>query len=1068
VLADSQPVRVVTEDSYRLSPQEVQRRAQDAFAAKVRSLLETRLQQRVQQARQAAAERLAEQRNVRRAADVAATAATAEPLSSAAWPSTAPEVADNRGFRDMPAEGPAAPATTDGAALPLPFTTARLAVAEVATTAPTVGTEDAAVDVTKYAETIDAYPYSAVDLVRVHRLKGIPNHNRGLFAALARRSFTTRSGHLVVNPGLVGKRRVRSAVSGHVWDEQHLRQHPLPHSSCGAHEDAAATTRANNACSSSAAVPSRISSDVQAVPPYLVMKVVHDGNKASFMWTEDDTSCNGAGGGDGKEPSTVDGLYHADTSLNAALADVLKHKYGKQLSEEEKVEAERRLHERRCKEQQPLPPRKKETQTADGTPVDSGGIDGDGASTDAGAGRNSSAHASPNDRPLLIHDLLPTVDEDDMDNATLPGGQIRAASSDVHAGMAAVSTSSSSRPPPGSTSVSGVDSAAAPQLSSARDPRCTSASRASLSRSDLEHTVSVGEGQERQQRRQARAEPTTTRGTAPSLQPRERQKPHEALPGPPVKGPLTSSGDTKKKETSDEGDRHDHAKQTEATGQQQTPTSSHHATPTVKTTDMDAAVQASPTTVSKETNATATTPVLLEHSCDGAKKVGDTASYTTTGGRTTGSHPSATTTAATLSGGKTTKTGAKRKASTTTAAPKDGAEHQQLDAFLKHFPEAAAHVQLRREAKSVLDELADMWDEDVPMSERSFPLPQFASQDYRFPASEDDGTDEEGDRQRRPHHRPSRGDHVGPPPEEPVVGFDVDVEALQAKFKAEAAEECADLAAQRDALLSEVVLQRQLIRDFADDVHFLSVGCAHNELTAEQYAIELTRNVNAYAREHHLQFHCLSEEEEEALREQAALAEEQGVMMGFLERFGSDRVPTRDVGCQVSDADLCYVDAAVRSTEAQLESLFHHERALLIAVRLATVAVANILSFHASLEMESTCHECFFVFDKPRTLWPCGHTFCHACLSTMYNARGDLICAECGSACEVGYTPNLQMELIANYQTVYTRNDADTKSVSNTALAEERDAQTVEGVLRNLLNDLLATQHSWRPSSAEK
>lgn len=175
------------------------------------------------------------------------------------------------------------------------------------------------------------------------------------------------------------------------------------------------------------------------------------------------------------------------------------------------------------------------------------------------------------------------------------------------------------------------------------------------------------------------------------------------------------------------------------------------------------------------------------------------------------------------------------------------------------------------------------------------------------------------------------------------------------------------------------------------------------------------------------------------------------VYHGFLDHFrdGRGRKEKRSVACQVTEEDLGLVDETLKLATEQLQDLLYHERALMDAIRLATIAVANVMSFHASLEMESTCKQCFFLLDQPRTLWPCGHTFCQQCLVHMCNEDDEIICSECGSICEVGYTPNYAIEMIAHYQVVQ-------EAVEDIKMRTKKT--TIEGVLRNLLNDLLATQ----------
>ncbi|KPI86059.1 hypothetical protein ABL78_4861 [Leptomonas seymouri] len=1068
--------RIVTEDEYRLSPQEVQRRVQENLAAQVRSLLEARLQQRLQQARVMEAGREAQQRQAAAEREAAATCRAAGAASTGASSADAPKETTGEGSDVNVAAVQPHPLAHDAEAEKLSYSTARLLPREMSSAA----TDTApVVDPKKYAETLNAYPYSAVELVRVHRLKGIPDHNRGLFAALAKRSFTTRSGYLVVNPDLEGKGRVRSAVSGHVWGEQRrhflLQRQQQQQQQQQQQSSTQLDATGSKIVSSSAAPLLPNAYEMRQAPLRLVMKVVGEGSNATFVWTEDNSSYDSA-----SEKAKWTNISNISDSamapFSAALAEVLELKYGRPLTTKEKIEAERRLRERRRrgKEPQDKDDQSNAGKRRTGKEKDDFLVAGDRSKSSSskktvdrvssavagGRGVASGASLSPTEGLLLIHDPLPTAyDEDAAHN-------LRFTSAAAKAGVFG-STDSFHRRPRSSLSASGVD---ALPPSNRWGTNHSPISRAGLSVSDLERTMSVGESRERQLDREARARLSKVQGDLSPLSKRtlgrKKNSQDGSSRGESSGGLRATRG--KRRDGSGKGGVAD-SSSGGGVGSWKTASSPlsrrfHDSTSASDLeSDLDALSKRSGSNRARratiEGGISSVTATGAHHGSDegGAKLTASAANEPPT----LEEHPLSPLTAATTGEAATgTLQG------TDTSEPSAVLGQKQHDVFLEYFPEAEAHVQLRHEAENVLDELGDMWDEDCPMGERPFPLPLFSSQDFHFPGFDDDGNGvAEGQQGSKDGDGASRGSGLSLP-DDLLVGFEVDVDVLQKKFKVEATEEYSDLASKRDALLADVLAQRQLIRDFSDDVHFLSVGNPHRDLTAEQYAFELTYDVNAYAKKNHLRFSRLTEEDEAALREQIKLAEDQAeIALDFLERFSSDRVSTRDVGCQVNDEDLCYVDAAVRSTEAQLESLVHHEKALLSAVRLATVAVANILSFHASLEMESTCHECFFVFDKPRTLWPCGHTFCHACLSNMYNSRGDLICSECGSVCEVGYTPNLTMELIANYQTVYTRADADAHLTSKSVVEVEKEAQTIEGVLRNLLNDLLATQNSWNTPS---
>ncbi|RNC31756.1 putative helicase [Trypanosoma cruzi] len=117
------------------------------------------------------------------------------------------------------------------------------------------------------------------------------------------------------------------------------------------------------------------------------------------------------------------------------------------------------------------------------------------------------------------------------------------------------------------------------------------------------------------------------------------------------------------------------------------------------------------------------------------------------------------------------------------------------------------------------------------------------------------------------------------------------------------------------------------------------------------------------------------------------------------------------------------------------------------------------MGFHASLELESTCKRCFYIFESPRTLWPCGHTFCQQCLPFMFTEQGELICEECGSLCEVGYTPNLALELVASYQVMqHTDYDDDDDDDGDGEIGCVVQRRSIEEVLTAMLKDLMSTQ----------
>ncbi|CAD2219136.1 Zinc finger, C3HC4 type (RING finger) containing protein, putative [Angomonas deanei] len=361
----------------------------------------------------------------------------------------------------------------------------------------------------------------------------------------------------------------------------------------------------------------------------------------------------------------------------------------------------------------------------------------------------------------------------------------------------------------------------------------------------------------------------------------------------------------------------------------------------------------------------------------------------------------------------------------------DNEDAQHLDLFLVNFPDTDTHVKLRKQANGIFK----VFDLDVESGEEG--------EEY----DDEDG----GGRHRRNNKYHNRihglfGDKqnsLSDSEPEDIKGFDINEEKLTERFNLEAREELADLFAQRRKLLGEVTEQKVLLQSFTKDIYHLSKG--KDGMDSEFFAIELTKDVNRFAREHQLRLSRMLE---------TATAENiEEVADGFLSRFGKGRPDARDVGTQVTDQDLGYMDEGVQQAESRLNDLYFHEKGLIDAIKLATVAVANIMSFHASLELESTCKECFYIFESPRTLWPCGHTFCLPCLSGMYNRNEELICAECGSLCETGYTPNLTIELVSNYQLI--------REVNPTGAAPKGKGKTIESVLRNLLADLVSTQHNY-------
>lgn len=355
-------------------------------------------------------------------------------------------------------------------------------------------------------------------------------------------------------------------------------------------------------------------------------------------------------------------------------------------------------------------------------------------------------------------------------------------------------------------------------------------------------------------------------------------------------------------------------------------------------------------------------------------------------------------------------------------------EVAKLNAFASKFPDAEAHVTLRRQANEVLSEFDLLAMTFSPVK----------------PSNED--TTAEADM------LSSSSSLLPSVHEKPVKGFLIDEKFLIARFKKELEEDQRELTHQRNRLRAEVKRQKELLESFQHDIDYLSFGC--EDMSGEEYAADLMRLVNNYARRHGLTLNELEvKQEEQAVdvlgdspRPNSGRAK---VGDGFLNQFSAlRRVGRRSVACQVNEEDLGVVDESARVAERHMEDLLFHERALLDAVRMATVAMANIMSFHASLELEATCKECFFILDHPRTLWPCGHTFCKHCIATMYNSREEIVCSECGTVCDVGYTPNHSIEVVAHYQVVQDSEYGNTPKSHGSKL-------TIESVLRRFLRDLI-------------
>ncbi|CCW68254.1 unnamed protein product [Phytomonas sp. Hart1] len=355
----------------------------------------------------------------------------------------------------------------------------------------------------------------------------------------------------------------------------------------------------------------------------------------------------------------------------------------------------------------------------------------------------------------------------------------------------------------------------------------------------------------------------------------------------------------------------------------------------------------------------------------------------------------------------------------------------QVNMFSTNLPQAMEHIQMRKAATRILDDL----DFD---GESFLGLAKFS--DYVVCDSESDGSRGYNKNMLDNLTSPRSWDTQG---QKEVQELEVNVDQLQDRIDTEVEEDLADLIAKRNQLKAEVEEQQQLIDAFQVDLQNLSNERWGTE--GDAFAIQLTAEVNQYAMEHRQQlqglFQELSNDDDICIS---------GITDSMLSQFVRGKADMISVGTQVMDSDLGFVDDELRETIEQMDEMFYHEKALRSAIDLTHVALSKVISFHASLELESTCKECFYLFEQPRTLWPCGHTFCQLCLSEMYNKSGELVCSECGSVCILGYTPNLSIELIASYQVLQ---DAKNKSSS--------DGKTIENTLQGLLNYLLSSRESF-------
>jgi hypothetical protein len=101
----------------------------------------------------------------------------------------------------------------------------------------------------------------------------------------------------------------------------------------------------------------------------------------------------------------------------------------------------------------------------------------------------------------------------------------------------------------------------------------------------------------------------------------------------------------------------------------------------------------------------------------------------------------------------------------------------------------------------------------------------------------------------------------------------------------------------------------------------------------------------------------------------------------------------------------------------------HHDVFTRIFFTLSTASKAMAM-YGEGFEADLTCKVCFEVMTEPSILWPCGHTFCKACIrATMmeheYGTTGDVlyICSDCNAICREGFVENVHLaQLCARWE----------------------------------------------------
>ena len=81
-----------------------------------------------------------------------------------------------------------------------------------------------------------------------------------------------------------------------------------------------------------------------------------------------------------------------------------------------------------------------------------------------------------------------------------------------------------------------------------------------------------------------------------------------------------------------------------------------------------------------------------------------------------------------------------------------------------------------------------------------------------------------------------------------------------------------------------------------------------------------------------------------------------------------------------------HTEEAMAMAKKQVQSLTSMENAIGLCMNLDEL-----------IRPDLTCPVCFEVFDTPTMLFPCAHTFCKDCISTLRQDDGVIACSECGT-----------------------------------------------------------------------